>query len=92
MQKAIIIQILTACSYLKDMAPIYTWSNKKSNQTPYKCKTNQDKRRDQMTTIWVWSGTSDLSVYNVEYMTNTQHTQCNAISATDRTVVKVNQN
>ena len=24
MQKAIIIQILTACSYLKDMAPIYT--------------------------------------------------------------------
>ena len=49
MQKAIIIQILIACSYLKDVAPIYTLSNKKSNQTLYKCKTNKDKRRDEMT-------------------------------------------
>jgi hypothetical protein len=49
MQKAIIIQILTACSYLKDMASIYIISNKKSNQIPYKCKTTQDKRQDQMT-------------------------------------------
>ena len=49
MQKAIIIQILTASSYLKDVAPIWSLLNKKSNQTLYKCKTNQDKRRDQMT-------------------------------------------
>ena len=49
MQKAIIIQILTACSYLKDVAHIWSLSNKRSNQTLYKCKTNQDKRWDQMT-------------------------------------------